>query len=257
MPMRNVPLTSTLFASVVFGCFAANATMPQLTPAPENRSLLTCREWAARQDDDATEMWGIQEDGTSSLSIALDRLTRSCMGQPAPEIVGFGSSAAFDDAYCAKHPTIKLCRDYKVPINPPSVASGPADEQNTIVSEVPAANDTLQMALNYVFRGDINGKAVSIINQNSCIVEVDGLKYYFRRMKPETGQFRSVVKNIPYGPIRYTAFEIEGDQVIVEVGNDGSKEASIPIVGNVERTKNALMLIFSQYCPSEGPKLPF
>jgi hypothetical protein len=92
---------------------AAHATMPVLTPNPKIPSPTACEEWAAKQDADAIEMWGIQENGTSSRAVAIHRLARSCLGQRPPEIVGFGSSVGFDDAYCEKHPNIKLCRDYR------------------------------------------------------------------------------------------------------------------------------------------------
>jgi hypothetical protein len=95
--------------TVLFGSAPAIATMPNLSPRPDNPSVLTCKEWAALQDDDALEMWGLQEDGTHSRTVAIGRLIASCMGQPVPDIVGFGSSAAFNAAYCAKHPTIKFC----------------------------------------------------------------------------------------------------------------------------------------------------
>ena len=54
-------------------------------------------------------MWGIREDGTSQKNVALDRLTRWCMGRGKPAIVGFGSSAGFDAAYCKKNPQTKVC----------------------------------------------------------------------------------------------------------------------------------------------------
>jgi hypothetical protein len=56
-------------------------------------------------------MWGIKQDGTSSDSEAVSRLTRWCLSKKMPEIVGFGSSVGFDQAYCNKYPAIKLCRD--------------------------------------------------------------------------------------------------------------------------------------------------
>jgi hypothetical protein len=111
--MRKVLFVSTLVTTVMVGLNAADATMPLLTPKPQNPSLAACGAWAAKQDDDAIEMWGIQEDGTSSRAIAIDRLARSCMGQRPPEIVGFGSSVGFNEAYCEKHSTIKLCKDYR------------------------------------------------------------------------------------------------------------------------------------------------
>jgi|GEM_PF-5907793 len=87
----------------------AYATMPQLSDKPQSISPSSCQKWAATQDDDAIETWGIQEDGSSSKALAHERLTGECLGQPAPEIVGFGSSVGFDDSYCQKHIDQKIC----------------------------------------------------------------------------------------------------------------------------------------------------
>lgn len=83
--------------------------MPALTDVPKPSSPTVCKEWAAKQDDEALEMWGIQEDGKSSRTVGINRLASFCMGQPKPEIVGFGSSEGFDRDYCIKHPEQDLC----------------------------------------------------------------------------------------------------------------------------------------------------
>jgi hypothetical protein len=105
---RFAILTVTLLATT-----SAYATMPMLTPEPKPATPTTCKRWATKQDADAIYMWGLQENGTSSRAIALRRLAGSCMGQRAPDIVEFGSSAGFDEAYCEKHTTLNLCKDYK------------------------------------------------------------------------------------------------------------------------------------------------
>jgi hypothetical protein len=86
-----------------------HANMPMLTDEPRPSSPAACKEWAAKQDDEALEMWGIQEDGKSSRGVGINRLASYCMGQPKPEIVGFGSSAGFDRDYCKKHQEQDLC----------------------------------------------------------------------------------------------------------------------------------------------------
>jgi hypothetical protein len=58
---------------------------------------------------DSLEMWGIQTDGTSSPLLAIEPLTRSCMGQGHPEIVGCGSSVGFDEPYRKKHRSERVC----------------------------------------------------------------------------------------------------------------------------------------------------
>ena len=58
-------LRSALFMSLVLGSNMAHATMPVLTEEPRPASPATCRQWAAKQDEEAQYMWGIREDGTS------------------------------------------------------------------------------------------------------------------------------------------------------------------------------------------------
>lgn len=90
--------------------FPAYATMPLLTEKPASPNQTSCEKWAAEQDDDAIEMWGIQDSGISSRTAALRRLARSCLGKRQPSIVGFGSSVGFDDAYCEQHKTAQVCK---------------------------------------------------------------------------------------------------------------------------------------------------
>ena len=100
-------LTAIVFVLVL--ATDAHATMPQLTPDPKPATPETCRAWASSQSEDAFDMWGIQEDGTSSHEVAVQRLYLSCLGQEPPEIVGFGSSIGVDIGYCELHPTQKIC----------------------------------------------------------------------------------------------------------------------------------------------------
>jgi hypothetical protein len=91
----------------------AFATMPMLTDRPNPPSSAARKAWAAKQSDNAVEMWGIQESGRSSRAVALNRLARSCMGEKPPEIVGFGSSRGFDESYCHKRPDTGICADLR------------------------------------------------------------------------------------------------------------------------------------------------
>ena len=63
------------------------------------------------KDDDIAEMWGILDSGWSDRAIAARRLSDNCLGKPQPEIVGLGSSAGFDTAYCRRHPGQGVCRN--------------------------------------------------------------------------------------------------------------------------------------------------
>jgi hypothetical protein len=102
-------LTAISFFAAIVLATAAHATMPVLTATPKPATPESCKAWASSQDEDAIWMWGTQEDGTTSEVVALQRLTASCLGEEPPEIVGFGSSVGFDDAYCEKHPQQKIC----------------------------------------------------------------------------------------------------------------------------------------------------
>ncbi|MDR3407708.1 MAG: hypothetical protein P4L68_04340 [Methylovirgula sp.] len=88
---------------------SAHATMPFLTPMPDDRSPPSCERWAAQQDGDAIYAWGQQDGGGSSKDVAALRLALYCLGDPAPEIIGFGSSAGFDRDYCERHRRAAIC----------------------------------------------------------------------------------------------------------------------------------------------------
>jgi len=69
-------------------------------------------KWAADQDDDALYMWGMRDAGGSSSEVAVLRLALSCFGEGKPDIVGFGSSVGFNDAYCKAHPKKEICANW-------------------------------------------------------------------------------------------------------------------------------------------------
>lgn len=96
--------------AVALSASAANATMPRLTPLPKSPTVEACRAWAAAQDDDATGMWGVLPDGNGTDEVGKLRLTLHCLGDAKPDIVGFGSSAGGDAAYCKRHPRVAICK---------------------------------------------------------------------------------------------------------------------------------------------------
>src|SRR5262245_36268905 len=102
-----------ILALVVLGQRHAQATMPLLTEEPRPPSLAGCLKWAEGQNEDALEMWGIQDSGKASRDIAVLRLALSCLGDKKPEIVGFGSSIGFDLVYCRKHRTVPICKNVR------------------------------------------------------------------------------------------------------------------------------------------------
>jgi hypothetical protein len=104
--MKLLIVIGILLASVQF----ANATMPMLTPVPTKETKATRKAWAGKQDADVICMWGLLDSGVSWPEVAKHRLTDFCTGLGKPEIVGFGSSAGFDRDYCAKYPTVRICK---------------------------------------------------------------------------------------------------------------------------------------------------
>jgi hypothetical protein len=104
--MKLLIVIGILLASVQF----ANATMPMLTPVPTKETKATRNAWAGKQDADVICMWGLLDSGVSWPEVAKHRLTDFCTGLGKPEIVGFGSSAGFERDYCAKYPTVRICK---------------------------------------------------------------------------------------------------------------------------------------------------
>lgn len=108
-----LPRLSAILTFALLIASSAHATAPELTPTPKPPTSEACKAWAAKQDSDAIYMWGRRKNGESSREIALQRLTLSCLGHRPPEIVNFGSSAGFDEAYCRKHSRFKICKDVR------------------------------------------------------------------------------------------------------------------------------------------------
>jgi hypothetical protein len=102
----------TLVIAAIFAgtAFQSSATEPTLSPMPAAKSEATCHDWAADQDSDTIYAWGQQDNGQSSESIALSRLTSYCQGSPAPDVVRYGSSVSFDEKYCRHHRRPAICR---------------------------------------------------------------------------------------------------------------------------------------------------
>jgi hypothetical protein len=102
--MRMIGLAAAIVHST-----AAYASMPMLTPSPQDNTVRACASWAREQDEEAIDMWGMQQSGGSSYELGIHRLTSQCLGEPVSDIVGSGSSLGFDDEYCAKHHDAAVC----------------------------------------------------------------------------------------------------------------------------------------------------
>ena len=118
-------------------------------------------------------------------------------------------------------------------------------------------NDEFKQAINYVFSGNIEGRTPqllsSIIDENKCIISVEtpgnSWVYYMKEIKPNSVVIDEHNRKISF----------EGDNTIVEHTFEGlpkvekDNKNSITLRGDIERTKNALKLIFTKYClPTSG-----
>jgi hypothetical protein len=120
-----------------------------------------------------------------------------------------------------------------------------------------SGDDAFKQAVNYVFSGNVEGRTpqllISIVDENKCIISVEtpgnSFLYYLKEIKPD-----SIVIDENAGKISF-----EGDSTVVEHSFaqlpkvDRDNKGSITLRGDIERTRNALKLIFSKYCvPKSG-----
>ena len=118
----------------------------------------------------------------------------------------------------------------------------------TAISE----DDEFKQAINYVFSGNVEGKTPqllsSIIDETKCIISVEtpgnSWVYYMKEIKPDSVVIDEQNRKISF----------EGDNTIVEhtfeslPKIDKDNKISITLRGDIERTKDALKLIFTKYC---------
>ncbi len=118
----------------------------------------------------------------------------------------------------------------------------------TAISE----DDEFKQAVNYVFSGNVDGKTpqllASIVDENKCIISVEtpgnSWVYYMKEIKPDAVVIDEGNRKISF----------EGDNTIVEHTFEGLPKIdkdtrnSITLRGDIERTKEALKLIFTKYC---------
>lgn len=133
-----------------------------------------------------------------------------------------------------------------------------------------ASDDVFRQAVNYVFLGNVNGdptpdgERILSADQDTCVVVKEDV--FRTNSSTTTRQWKYYLKRIlamnssPYGGLL-----IEGDepvaQLLVKDGDvwkiiSSEKRTLIPLYGNIERTTNALRLIFSKFCPPKA-KAPF
>ena len=130
-----------------------------------------------------------------------------------------------------------------------------------------ATEDVFQAAVNYVFTGMITPEnGPKIADLKSCVVVMPDqrnkryVRYYLSRFKMD----RSRISNTYSGRQTNYTLEVDGDDVIIEylkpdqtTVTNGYKSAQISLPGNIDQTKRALHLIFTDHCKSDRPKTPF
>lgn len=130
-----------------------------------------------------------------------------------------------------------------------------------------AADDLFQKAVDYVFTGTTEPtEGPEIADRAACVVVVPDTRfkrfarYYLRRFKMDAS---SIVQKYS-GSHPYYELDVGGDGVILEyLGPDKAsvtqsyKSAQISLPGNIDDTRKALQIIFSDFCKVEKPKTTF
>lgn len=138
-----------------------------------------------------------------------------------------------------------------------------------MATRTPAMADArlFQQAINYVFTGQIDPKnAPEIVDPESCIVVMRDrkfkryIRYHLTRFKMDDALY--VKKYSGRNP--YYELSVKGDDVVIEYLSMDKKtvaqsyrSAHISLPGDIDQTRKALNIIFTDYCKSEKPKTPF
>jgi len=130
-----------------------------------------------------------------------------------------------------------------------------------------AEPDLFQKAVNYVFTGNADPpQGPEIVDRKSCVVVMRDpkfdryIRYYLSRFKMDDALFD---KNYRGSRVSYE-MNVKGDDVVIEYLNldkktviQGYRSAQISLPGDIDLTRKALRIIFTDYCKSEQPKTPF
>lgn len=130
-----------------------------------------------------------------------------------------------------------------------------------------AEADVFQQAVNYVFTGQVDpANGPEIVDRNSCIVVLHDphfnryIRYYVRRFKMDDALYDKKYS----GSRVFHEVNVKGDDTVIEYLNldkktviQGYRSAQIPLPGDIDQTRKALNIIFTDYCKAETPKAPF
>jgi hypothetical protein len=130
-----------------------------------------------------------------------------------------------------------------------------------------AEADVFQKAINYVFTGEIGpADGPEIVDRKSCVVVMRDpkfnryIRYYMSRFKMDTALYAKKYS----GSRVFYELNLKGDDVVVEylktdkkTVTEGYRSAQIPLPGNIDQTRKALRIIFTDHCKPEKPKTLF
>jgi len=130
-----------------------------------------------------------------------------------------------------------------------------------------AKADVFQQAVNYVFTGKVDPQdGPEIVDRNSCVVVMRDpkfnryIRYHLRRFKMDDALFD---KKYSGSRVSYE-LSVKGDDLVIEYLSPdkktvivGYRSAQVPLPGDIELTRKALGIIFSDHCKPETPKSPF
>jgi hypothetical protein len=130
-----------------------------------------------------------------------------------------------------------------------------------------AEADVFQKAVNYVFTGEVDPTdGPEIIDRKSCVVVMRDpkfnryIRYYMSRFKMDVALFD---KKYSGSRVFYT-LSVKGDDVVIEylkpdkkTVTEGYRSAQISLPGDIDQTRRALRIIFTDHCKPEKPKTLF
>ena len=130
-----------------------------------------------------------------------------------------------------------------------------------------AETDVFQKAVSYVFTGQVDpAGAPQIADRQSCVVVMRDpkfkryIRYHLGRFKMDTALYAKKYS----GSRVFYELHVKGDDIVVEYLDpddkrvlQGYRSAQIPLPGDIDQTRKALRIIFTDHCKQEKPQAPF
>jgi hypothetical protein len=127
--------------------------------------------------------------------------------------------------------------------------------------------DLFQQAVNYIFTGQVDPQnGPEIVDRKSCVILLRDpnfnqyIRYYLSRFKMDDALFD---KKYSGSRISYE-MSIKGDDTVIEYLKPDKKtviqayrSAQISMPGDIDQTRKALRIVFTNYCKADTPKTPF